>query len=462
VFAAFLGALLPVITSRTASGNYAFGGPAALVSFMIISVIGVLSGVAIFKGRVNVVAVTGISIVLVALTVYGVHVMLATAINGAFSAAFPDPLVLSDVVLLAMLGFSFLGAVLPLWSFAMPINYLGFYVAYFVVAAIIGSSFVVPQTFQAPMFTSIFAPLTLGAGQGTFLFSFPLWPLMFVTIACGACSGWHGLIGSSLSSKQLDNESDAHFVGGGAMLLEGILGLTSVVAVAALKINFNAPIAALGLYVRGGAAYLSNIGITTAYGIGLMSLMVLILGLTLTQLALRFARLAISEMAGIPIFKNIYVTAILASVVTYLLVSPRVIAAGLWGFIWAIFGGSNQLLAGVTLLVTTLWLTKMKKPSLFTGIPAIFMLGTTIVALAYTSYATLFIAITRTGNLAYGSGVAGVIALILTILGIVLAWDGGKAYRSIVGGQPSGTISGPPPGVRATAVTHPESTQPVR
>ncbi len=453
IFAAFLGALLPVITAKGPAGGalFAFGGPAALVSFMMIALIGVMSGFAIFKAKINVLATTAISIVLIAFTVYAVHVALATQINAAFAAAFPDPLVLADVILLAMLAFSFLGAVLPLWSFAMPINYLGFYVAYFVIAAIIGSSLVVPTTFQAPMFTDIFAPLTLGAGGGTFLFAFPLWPLMFVTIACGACSGWHGLIGSSLSSKQLDNESDAHFVGGGSMLLEGILGLTSVVAVASLKLDLSTPIAALGLYVRGGAAYLARIGILSSFGIGLMSLMVLVLGLTLTQLALRFARLAISEMAGIRVFKNIYVTSIVASVFTYVLVSPRVIAAGLWGFIWALFGGSNQLLAGVTLLVTTLWLTKMKRPNIFTGIPAVFMIVTTIVALGYTAYATLTIAITRSGNLAYGSGVAGVIAVILTILGIVLAYDGQKAYRALrVGG---GSGGGRRVGIRSTAAT---------
>ena len=281
---------------------------------MIIAIIGVLSGVAIFKAKMNVIAVTGISIFLVAATVYLVHIVFANTINAAFVAAFPDPNVLADVILLTMLVFSFLGAVLPLWSFAMPINYLGFYVAYFVIAAILGSAMVVPQTFQAPMFTNVFAPLTLGAGQGVFLFAFPLWPLMFVTIACGACSGWHGLIGSSLSSKQLDNESDAHFVGGGSMLLEGILGLTSVVAVATLKINFDQPIAALGLYVNGGAQYLFRLGMNLPYAIGLMSLMVLILGLTLTQLALRFARLAISEMAGVKAFKNIYLTSIVAAI----------------------------------------------------------------------------------------------------------------------------------------------------
>src|SRR5881409_1894801 len=432
IFAAFLGALAPILINKSATtGAYAFGGPAALVSFFIMSLVGIGAGFAVFKAKVNVLVVTAISLALVAASIYLVQVVAGASINAAFNAAIPDPLTQQDVVLGAMLLFSFIGAILPLWAFAMPINYLGFYVAYFVIAGILGSSFVVPQTFQAPAFTTWAAPLVLGAGQGAFLFSFPLWPLMFVTIACGACSGWHGLIGSSLSSKQLDNEADAHFVGGGGMLLEGILGLTSVVAVGALTSTKGG---ALSLYVNGGAKYLNNLLIPSAASTAIMALMVLILGLTLTQLALRFARLAISEMVGMRFLKNIYVTSIIVSIITFVLTSTRFSAP--WGFIWTLFGGSNQLLAGVTLLVTTLWLAKIKRNTFLTGIPAIFMLGTTIVALGYTAYATLDIAVTTSTPLKiYGNAVAGGIAVILTILGIVLAYDGFHAYRRIrVGG----------------------------
>ncbi len=452
VFAAFLGALAPILINKTAAGTYAFGGPAALVSFFVMALIGIAAGFAVFKAKINVLAVTALSLVLLTASIYLVQVVAGNAINTAFNATFPDALTQQDVVLGAMLAFSFLGAVLPLWAFAMPINYLGFYVAYFVVGSILASSFIVPQTFQAPAFTSVFAPLVFGAGSGAFLFSFPLWPLMFVTIACGACSGWHGLIGSSLSSKQLDNESDAHFVGGGSMLLEGILGLTAVVAVATLPTSaWQGKIyGSLGLYVTGGAKYLGSLGVSNAFGISILSLMVLVLGLTLTQLALRFARLTISEMVGVRAFKNIYVTSVIASVFTYLLTSNRVTPTGLWGFIWALFGGSNQLLAGVTLLVTTLWLTKIRRPTVFTGIPAIFMIGTTIVALAYTGYATFSIGFASTGIKAYGSGVAGVIATILTVLGLVLAYDGLKAFRRLRSGA-----AGPPitPAVQMPAMT---------
>jgi carbon starvation protein len=432
VLAAFIGALAPILINNT-KGVYAFGGPATIVSFMAMAVIGIASGFAVFKARINVIAVTVVSLALLAASVYLIQVVAGPSINTAFYNAIPDLNTEQDIMIISMLVFSLIGAIVPLWAFAMPINYLGFYVAYFVIAAILGSSVFVPQSFGQPLTTGLFANLTIGGiGASATLFSFPLWPLMFVTIACGACSGWHGLIGSSLSSKQIDNESDAHFVGGGAMLLEGILGLTAVVAVATPKTNYaNAVIPALGTYVKGAAVYLSNLGMGTSVSISLMSLMVLVLGLTLTQLALRFARLAVSDVSGIRAFKNIYVTSAIVAIVTYLLTSYRINPAGLWGFVWVLFGGSNQLLAGVTLLVTSLWLTKIHRPTLFTGLPAIFMLGTTIPALAYTSYATLDIAFTKSGSLAAGSAASGVIALILTILGLILVNDGWKAYRGI-------------------------------
>jgi carbon starvation protein len=463
ILAAFIGTLLPVIqpaASATAKNPAPNLGP--MMSFLILSVIGVVSGYAVFKAKVNVLAVTAISLLLIAVSVYAVQVLWASSINSAFLNAVPDWLTRQDIILGIMLIFSILGAVLPIWSFAMPINYLGFYVAYFVIIAIFGSAVFVPQTFQQPMFTSLFAPLTFGAGAGAFLFSFPLWPLMFVTIACGACSGWHGLIGSSLSSKQLDNESDAHFVGGGAMLLEGILGLTSVVAVASLAPSATTGILkGLGLYITGGAKYLANVGLGGTVGTGIMGLMGLVLGLTLTQLALRFARLAIAEMTGVRVFKNIYVTSIVAALITYVLISNRLTPTGFWGFIWALFGGSNQLLAGVTLLVTTVWLTKAKRPNYFTGIPAVFMLGTTITALAYTAYATFQIGFTAAGtkafgttvtsNIQYGSEVAGVIAIILTVLGLILVYDGFNAFRRVRSGAGGGAPEAPSPSTPAVS-----------
>src|SRR5438046_9501178 len=158
-----------------------------MLSFIILDLIGVASGLAIFKAKFNVVAVTALSLFVGGLTVYLAEVVFGGAINTAFTSAIPDPQIQEDVMLVSMLVFSFLGAVLPLWSFAMPINYLGFYVAYFVVAAIIGSSFVVPQTFTRPMFTNWFANVAIGVGGGAISsIAFPLWPLYVVKLACTA------------------------------------------------------------------------------------------------------------------------------------------------------------------------------------------------------------------------------------------------------------------------------------
>src|SRR5205807_7987725 len=130
----------------------------ALPIFMIIAVIGVASGYAIFKAKINVVAVTIASLVGVALTVYLSTAVFGSAIGTAFTSAIPDPQLQEDVLLASMLVFSILGAVLPLWSFAMPIDYLGFYVVYLVVGAIVASSFIAPRTFTPPLSAYWFWP----------------------------------------------------------------------------------------------------------------------------------------------------------------------------------------------------------------------------------------------------------------------------------------------------------------
>src|SRR5207245_10430027 len=114
----------------------------------------------------------------------------------------------------------------------------------------------------------------------------------------------HVLIVSSFSTKQIVYESDSHFYVGGSMLHEGILGLTSVVAVASLKIDFSQFLPGLGLYVNGGASYITRLGFASNVSSGIMGLMGLVLGLTLCQLALRFARLAIAERVGVKGFRN--------------------------------------------------------------------------------------------------------------------------------------------------------------
>ncbi len=453
VFAAFLGALAPVVVAN----------PAGSSAFYIVALIGILAGLAIFKLRANVLLVTVLALISVVASVYATQVLFKAPITAAFNSVFPDVQMREDFWLASMIIFSFLGAVLPIWAFAMPINYLAFYLFLFATGGIISGSIFWNPTFVRPDFTSLFAGLPMGAGAGLFVYSFPLWPLMFVTIACGACSGWHGLFGSSLSAKQVDKETDAHFIGGGAMLLEGIVGLSAVVAVSILKDPLPA---ALGRYINGGSMYLSNmfgqgIGLDSSFSLGFMTLIGLVLGLTLTQLALRFARLAFSELMPFRPLKNIYGAAIVVAIVTFLLTSSRTLPGGLWGFIWVLFGGTNQFLAGTCLLVATLYLYRERKPSWYTGIPMVFMLVTTVAALIFTAYATFDVGfrppplaggVARPWYFGVGSITAGIIAVIMLLLGSVVIMDGFKSF-SAARAERMSMGSGPAISVAARATT---------
>lgn len=446
IFAAFVGALSPVVVAN----------PAGSLAFYVVAIVGPLSGWLIFKRKVNVLAVTIGALVAIVLGIYVTQMVFKEPITAGINVLLPTPQLKEDFWIGTMLLFSFLGAVLPIWTFAMPINYLAFYLFLSATVGIVVSSFLWRPEFVAPAFTSLFVGLPMGAGQGLFLYTFPLWPLLFVTIACGACSGWHGLFGSSLSAKQVDKETDLHFIGGGSMLLEGIVALTAVSATAILAPPLPA---ALGRYIQGGARYLSNIfgegiGLDPSFAVGFMTIIGMVLGLTLTQLALRFSRLALSELVPARPLKNIYVAAIIMAVFGFLLTSGRTLPGGLWGFIWILFGGTNQFLAGTCLLAASLWLYKAKKPSMYTGIPMIFMMVTTIVALAYTAFATFDVGLfppplatgaARPWYFSVGSLLAGVIAVIMLLLGFVVVGDGYGAfrrYRAERMGLPSPTMTG--------------------
>ncbi|MDI6829695.1 MAG: carbon starvation CstA family protein, partial [Armatimonadota bacterium] len=179
---------------------------------------------------------------------------------------------------------------------------------------IIIGAFVGAPNFQRPMTTAFFDPAITATG--------PLWPMMFVTIACGAISGWHSLIGSSVSSKQLDSEPDAHFIGGGAMLAEGILALVALTAVAILTPAAVKGVPAAGQFVLGGSTLLEYLGIPTSVGKAFTTVMLIILAITIMHIGLRITRLVLSDLSGPRfggVFKNMYVSAIIVCVIVYLI-----------------------------------------------------------------------------------------------------------------------------------------------
>lgn len=344
--------------------------------------------------------------------------------------------------------FSYLGANLPIWRFAQPVNYIGFWITLItIVLSAVGAvlaPFIKPAvgTFTLPAFCTAqdVADKLCQAANGGFGAALangsiqPLWPMLFVTIACGAISGWHALFGSVGTARQLEYETDALPVGGGAMFSENTLALLSLVAVS---------IAGAG---AGGTRFAGGVGslLSVLFGdgfkfygtaLGFGAFMVIVL--TVVQLLFRVMRVTLTEWVGevVPAVKNMHVSTIVGMVCTLLLM-----LTGTWVYLWQLFGASNQLMAALSLLLVTVWLKSEKRNPAFALWPMLFMYLTTIAATAVTAYnlyATIIIPTTVGAAEKIGAWAMIVVALLLIGAALMIGYDGWAAYQRYSGGEAS-------------------------
>lgn len=218
-----------------------------------------------------------------------------------------------------------------------------------------------------------------------------LMPLLFVTIACGAVSGFHGIVSSGTSSKQLDKETDARFVGYFAALGEGSLALITIVAVSGAALAATPELwheiydkygsAGAGTFIQGGAQLITNgWGIPVGVSTTLLATMVALFAGTTMDSGVRLQRYIIQEWGDIydiALFKKGIFATLLAVTCCLLLAFGAGGASGTGGLsIWPLFGSTNQILAAMTLLVISVMLIKMGRPARYTLIPMIFVLVT--------------------------------------------------------------------------------------
>jgi len=333
--------------------------------------------------------------------------------------------------LLAMFVFCYAGAVLPIWRYAQPVNYIGFWITGLtIVFAGLGAFlafFVHPSvaTFKLPAFTTF---LSTAAVQKSGAFQ-PLYPMLFVTIACGAISGWHALIGSVGTARQIENERDMLPVGGGAMFSEFTLGLLSLMAVSVAAAK---PGGAVPKFAAGIGGFLNVFGIPTKFGTAIGFAAFVVIVITVTQLVFRIMRVTLAEWLGdrAPIFRNIHFSTLLGMAATFLLV-----LSGTWVYIWQLFGAANQLMASLSLLVVMVWLVATRRNPTYAAIPGVFMYVTTTLAAlvtAYNLYATVFSkSVGKAGKeiAVFGSGVTILIALLIVVAAIFIAYDGIQALQ---------------------------------
>lgn len=409
--------------------------PEVPFGMLAVTLMGVLAGQMTYKWKQDIILTTVITVIV---ALFGIWLGTLTPVQNFFKAIYAIQMVegkaVSPTIFLAntqaqVIGtllvviFCYLGAVLPIWSFAQPVNYVSFWiVALGMLGGVIGMIVWRPGIVDFPAFTNF----TISAG--------PLWPVLFVTIACGAISGWHSLVSSSGTARQLEKETDALPVGGGAMFMEMVLAviafLTATVALGGLS-GYQETLkagAALGVFAQGLANFLNHIGIPTDFGVAYGSVFLVIMGLTIMQLVVRFMRVASAELLGtaLPVMKNVHVGTIIALLLTVLFV--WIIP---WLTIWLAFGAANQLMAGLALLLIALWAMSEGRKHTWALYPSIFMIVTTIAALLYFVYTQLFINLpkTTTFQTSLASASIGIICLVLVVAAVILIVDGWRALR---------------------------------
>jgi carbon starvation protein len=334
--------------------------------------------------------------------------------------------------------FSYLGANLPIWRFAQPVNYIGFWITLLTIGLSAVGAVLAPLTGAvdstgAAIGAFALAPVkTLGFAINPAAAWQPLWPMLFVTIACGAISGWHALFGSIGTARQLEYETDGLPVGGGAMFTENTLALLSLVAVSIAGAGGGG-----GRFAAGVGKLLSAVFGTgfepfgTALGFGAFVVIVL----TVTQLVFRVMRVTLTEWVGeaVPIARNANFSTIFSMVLTLLLV-----LTGTWVYLWQMFGAANQLMAALSLLVVTVWLKSQKKNPAYALWPTLFMYITTLAATAVTAR-NLYVTIAtkpELGALPVGGAWAMIIvAVLLIVAALLIGWDGYNAYQRFARGK---------------------------
>ncbi len=408
-----------------------------------LTVLGVLAGQMIYRWKIDIMVTTLFTTVAAVILIW---VGSTPAIAGIFQGLPNDPKVLVAGTTLttsklfwavATLGFCYLGAVLPIWRFAQPVNFVSFWiVALAMLAGALGIIIGHPDFTTPALVTWDIAPANSGAMN-------PLWPMLFVTIACGAISGWHSLVSSSGTARQIENERDVLPVAGGSMLAEMVLALIALVTAVATYANFDEYIKAFaspagvgGVFSVGMSKLMAYVGIPADAGVAFAGAVFVILALTVMQLVIRFMRVATAELAGdkAPILKNFHVATIIALLLTLFLV-----ATGTFNYLWQLFGGSNQLMAALALMLVTIWLMSEGKNATFVFWPMVFMLVTTVGALLVTSYNLLWANVLMKvlagkpvdPGIALGNSLMGVIGIFLVVAGLTLAYDGWKAMQAL-------------------------------
>ena len=383
------------------AGEQRLGGGVATSSIMYIA-LALIMGFAVYRGGLSLPKATLIFVPLVFTAIWAGQQMpipeLPAIANG-------DPKTTWTVILL---GYCFLASIAPVWLLLQPRDYLSSYLLIACILGGIGGIVFGQHALDTPAFTGF----NTNIGY--------LFPALFITIACGACSGFHSIVASGTTSKQLNMESNARPVAYGSMLVEGLLALISVSAIVVAG-GALAGASPTQVFANGMGTFLSSFGVNQALGtsFGLLALSTFLL--TTLDTGTRLARYIFEEFFNIW-GKKWHLIATAATLVLPLWLgltefrdeAGNVVPA--WRAVWPVFGATNQLLGALALLTTAVWLKRTGRRTMFAVIPMVFMFIVTLLALTLLVWKTDILVIR-------------VIAAFLLALAVTLIVEAVRAFR---------------------------------
>lgn len=311
-----------------------------------------------------------------------------------------------------LLAYCFVAATIPVWLLLQPRGYLGgFFLAFTAGLSFIGiivGSFTQHYTIQYPAFIGWFNPS-----------GFPLLPVLFITVACGACSGFHALVSSGTTSKQVSRETDAKLIGYGGMLLESFV---AIIALSTLLLLNSGQMAKLKdpnlIYASGIATFLGALGINKELALNFALLAFATFVYDTLDVATRLGRYIFEELTGWRHRSAGYVSALITLILPALFLTRKIFDAQgnpvpAWQAFWTVFGASNQLLAAIVLFGISIWLFRNRMKYLFTLLPSIFMMLIAVISLGFILKPWALGLLSHTGPVFDPIAIAGTVLLLL-------------------------------------------------
>ncbi|CEK33009.1 MAG: carbon starvation protein A [Paeniclostridium sordellii] len=341
--------------------------PQAASASIFFIILAILFGIAVYRFKMP----------LIPATIVGVMLLF-----GCIYLGFLFPIVLSKQTwIILLMIYIFVASVTPVWILLQPRDYLNSYLLYAMIIGALLGIFILRPEIQMEGFVGFNV-------EGQYLF-----PFLFVTVACGAISGFHSLVGSGTSSKQLYKESDAKKIGYGAMLIEGLLAIVALITVAYISNKQFGSLLGNGgpvnVFSEGIANFMMSFGIPFTVGKTFTSLAISAFALTSLDTATRLGRFIFQEFFDTTnpdekeskksTNKNPLTNMYISTIIT--VVCSGLLAVMGYEKIWPIFGSANQLLAAIALMAIAIWLANSKKSFKEFIIPIIFMFIVTIVSL---------------------------------------------------------------------------------